>query len=89
MSKIICPGPCNEQLVEQVAKKMSNRKDEKFILFDRCKRAISDLYRVAPKGSIEKRILVALLVKVFGGKTASMKRFLEENNLTMNSRARD
>ena len=87
--KIMWPGPCNENLIEEVSKKLSRAKDQKFVLFDRWKRAMSDVYRVSPKGSIERRVFVALLVKVFGGKTSTMKRFMEENNLTMNSRARD
>ena len=50
---------------------------------------MSDLYRISPKGSLERRIFVTLLVKVFGGKTTSTKQFMEENNLAMNLHASD
>ena len=47
MSKIICPGPCNQNLIEEVVKKLSHTNDQKFILFDSWKQAMSDVYCIS------------------------------------------
>ena len=63
--------------------KMKNETNERVILLDRFNCTVLDAYRNLPQKCIEQRVLVALMVKVFGARTPSMTKFLTDNNITV------